>query len=67
MGVISAVGDDIAGPEAGDQGERMGGIMGLAAGEEEADRPAQRVDRDVPLARQSASGTPQSLVFAPPF
>ncbi len=44
-----------------------GVVWALAAGEEEADRAAERIDRDVPLGRQSASGTPQSLVFAAPF
>jgi hypothetical protein len=67
VSVIGLVGDDVPWPQAGNERERMGGVTGLAAGEDEADRPAQRVDRDVPLARQSASGAPQSLVFAPPF
>jgi hypothetical protein len=67
MGVIGPVCDDVPWSQAGDEGERVGGVAGLPAGEDEADRPAQRVDRDVPLAAQSASGAPQSLVFAPPF
>lgn len=67
MGVIGLVGDDVVGPEAVDEGQGMGGVAGLAAGQQEADRPAQRVDGNVPFAAQSASGTPQSLVFAPPF
>jgi len=67
VAVICLVGDEVPGPEALDEGEGVGCVAGLAAGEDEADRPAQRVDRDVPLARQSASGAPQSLVFAPPF
>ncbi len=43
------------------------GEPGLPGGEEEADRPPEAVDRDVPLAGQTSSGTPQSLVPGPPF
>ena len=50
MGVIGLVGDDVVGPEAGDESQRMGGVAGLAAGQQEADRPAQRVDGNVPFA-----------------
>ena len=67
VSIVGLVGDEVSWPEAMDEGEGMGGIAGLAAGQEEADRPAQRVDRDMPLAGQSTSGTPQSLVFAAPF
>jgi hypothetical protein len=67
VAVIGPVGDEMGRPEALDKGESMGGIIGLSAGQEEADRPSERVDRDVPLRAQSASGTPQSLVFTPPF
>jgi hypothetical protein len=67
MGIIGPVGDDVPWPQAGDERDGVGGVTGLAAGEDEADRPPQRVDRDMPFARQSASGAPQSLVFAPPF
>ncbi len=55
------------GAEAFEQRESLSGIVNLTAGKEEAQRPAERVDRDVPLAGQSSSGTPQSLVFDPPF
>ena len=67
MGIIGLVGDEVLWPQAGDEGKRVNGVMGLAAREQEADRPAQRVDRNMPLAAQTSSGTPQSLVFAPPF
>ena len=67
VGVIGPVGDDVAGLQAGDEGEGVGGVMGLAAGEEEAQGPAESVDGDMPFAGQSTSGTPQSLVFDPPF
>lgn len=67
MGVIGLVGDDMVCSKAGDERQGIGRVAGLAAGEEEADRPAEAVDRYVPFARQSSSGTPQSLVFDPPF
>lgn len=67
MSVIGLVGDDMACGEAGDQRQGMAGVAGLAAGEDEAQRPTEAVDRDVPLAGQSSSGTPQSLVLDPPF
>ena len=67
VAVIGFVGDEVAGGEAGDERQGIGGVIGLAAGEDEADRPAEAVDGDMPLAGQSSSGTPQSLVFDPPF
>ena len=67
MRIISLVGDDVGGGEAGDEGEGMGGVAGLTAGENEAQRSSEAVDRNVPLAGQSSSGTPQSLVLDPPF
>lgn len=67
MGVIGLVGDDVPGPHAGDESKGMGGVIGLAAREDEAQGPAKSIDRDMPFAGQSTSGTPQSLVFDPPF
>ena len=67
VSVISLVGNDMSGGEACDQRQRLVGIIGLAAGEDEADGSAKAVDGDVPLAGQSSSGTPQSLVLDPPF
>ena len=67
MSVIGFVGDDTGSGEAGDQGERMSGIAGLPWGQQEADRTAERVDGNMPLAGQPSSGTPQSLVLDPPF
>ena len=65
--LIGLVGDEVAGGEAGDQRQGIGGVIGLAAGEQETDRPTEAVECDVPLAGPSASGTPQSLVLAPPL
>ena len=41
--------------------------MALADGKDEAHRPAERVAGHVDLGGQSTSGTPQSLILAPPF
>lgn len=65
--VIGFVGDEVAGDETRDQRQSVGGVIGLTASEEEADRSTETVDRDVPLAGQASSGTPQSLVLGPPF
>lgn len=65
--VIGSVGDEVAGGETGDQRQGIGGVIGLTSGQEKADRAAEAVDRQMPLAGQSASGTPQSLVLDPPF
>ena len=67
VAVIGLVGDDAGGGEAGDERGSVAGIGGLPASEDEAQRAAVRIDGDVPLAGQSPSGTPQSLVADPPF
>lgn len=67
VGIISLVGDDVVSLEAGEQRDGQPGIAGIAAGQDEPDRAAERIDRDMPLGRQSASGAPQSLVADPPF
>ena len=67
VAVISAIGDEVGGSQAGDQREGIGAVTGLAAGEEEADRPAKGVDGDVPLAGQSSSGTPRAWSLTPLF
>lgn len=67
MAVIGLVGEDVGGIEAGQQRDGRSGIAGIAAGQDEADGAAERIDRDVPLGGQSASGAPQSLVADPPF
>jgi hypothetical protein len=67
MAVIGAVGEDVAGRKAGQKRQCVSGVVRLAAGEEEAQRSSASVNREVPLASQSSSGTPQSLVLDPPF
>ena len=53
--------------EAALDAHRLGGaaFMHLAAGQQEAQRPAERVSEQMDLGRQSTSGTPQSLVRSP--
>src|SRR5215475_6822534 len=41
--------------------------MHLAAGQQKAQRPAERVGEQMDLGRQSTSGTPQSLVVSTPL
>ena len=65
--VIGFVGDEVGGVQAGDQRQGVGGVIGLAAGQEETDRAPEAVDGQMPFAGQSPSGTPQSLVADPPF
>src|SRR5687768_3548169 len=67
VGVIGFVGDHMPGAQAFEQRESLGGVVDLTTGEEEAQRSSERVHGEVPLAGQSSSGTPQSLVFDPPF
>ena len=67
VGIVGFVSDNVSAAETGEQGDRMIGVVGLTSCQQEADRPAEAVDRDVPFAGQSSSGTPQSLVFDPPF
>jgi hypothetical protein len=67
VGVVSLVSDDVACLEPCQQGNAKLGIAGIAASEDEAHRPTERIDCDVPLGGQSSSGAPQSLVARPPF
>lgn len=67
VAVIGSVCDDVMCGEAGKQRDGRAVVAGIAAGQNEAYRSAKSVDRDVPLAGQSASGAPQSLVADPPF
>ena len=65
--VIGLVGEDMGRIEPGEQRDCGSGVAGVAAGQDEADGPAERIDRDMPFGRQSASGAPQSLIARPPF
>jgi hypothetical protein len=67
VSVVGAVGEDVGGRQAVHQRQRLGGVVPLTGSEDEAQRATERVDRDVPLTRQSSSRTPQSLVRTAPF
>jgi hypothetical protein len=49
LSVIAFVGEDEAGFDAIEQGLDLGDVVALAAGEDEADRQAERVGGDVDL------------------
>jgi hypothetical protein len=49
------------------QVSRRGDVMCLTAGQNEAQRPAICIGEGMNFGRQSSSGTPQSLIFGPPF
>lgn len=67
VGVVGFVGQNVTRIETCQQRDSQLGIAGIAAGQNEAYRAAERIDRDVPLGGQSSSGAPQSLVARPPF
>jgi len=63
----SFVGDDAGSGAAGEELGGGGAVMHLAAGQDEAQGAALGVGEGVDLGGQSASGTPQRLIFGPPF
>ena len=67
LSVVGGVGDDVAGAATFEQGGRLGDVAGLSRCEDEAQGAAKAVGEHVDLGGQSASGTPQSLILAPPF
>src|SRR5262245_36043928 len=67
IAVVGLVGNDAPGGDVFEQLRGSGDVMRLAAGENEAQRPALGIGKDMDLGRQSSSRTPQSLVLAPPF
>lgn len=67
VAVISLVDEDMASVETGQQRDRELGIADMAAGQDEAHRSSEGIDRDMPFGGQSSSGAPQSLVAEPPF
>ena len=63
VGVERLVGDQRVGFHGGQQVVRPDQVMCLAAGQEEANRVAQRVDQGVDLGAQSAARVPDRLVL----
>ncbi len=64
VGIEGLVGDQRVGLHRREEMVGAGEIVGLAAGQKEADRIAERIDQSVNLGAQSASGTSNRLVLA---
>lgn len=67
VAVVGGIGDDGFSLAACEQHGRGNDVMNLTRREEEAQRPAEPFGKHMNLGGQSSSGTPQSLVAAPPF
>src|SRR5262249_36660767 len=67
IAVVSLIGNDPGRRLAGEEIGGGGAVVRLAAGQDEAQGTALGVGQGVDLGRQSASGTPHSLIFGPPF
>ena len=67
IGIVSLIGDNAAGSLTIQQIGGGGDIVRLTAGQDEAQWPTFSVRDGVDFAGQSSSGTPQSLIFGPPF
>jgi len=67
ISVVGCVGQHVAGPKPVHQRQGPGCVAGLPGREDHAERPTEGIAGDMDFGCQSASGTPQSLVPAPPF
>jgi len=67
VGVVSGIGQHMAGPKPLHQRQGFGRIAGLSGREDRAERTTESVTGGVDFGCQSSSGTPQSLVPVPPF
>src|SRR5690606_26569227 len=67
VGAIGFIGDDVARACPLEQRRRLGDVVRLSGGQDEADRATLGVDREVNLGAQSTSGTPQRRILGPPF
>lgn len=67
IGVVSLVGNHATRGLAIQQLSRGGTVVGLAASQDEAQRPALSVREGVDFRGQPSSGTPQSLILCTPF
>lgn len=65
--VVAFVADHPERGEAGNQIVSLCDIADLAAGQDEADRPAVAIDGKMDLGAQPSSGAPQSRILSPPF
>jgi len=67
VAVIGLIGDESGAFDPVDHRRRGDDVMKLPAGDHEPQRAAQSVGQHMDLGGQSASGTPQRLIFGPPF
>jgi hypothetical protein len=67
VGVVAAVGDDMAASEAGEQIRRRTQIVRLSGGQHEPHWQAVFIDDGVDLGAQSATRTADGAILAPPF
>jgi len=61
-GVVRRIGDHVLGRLAVEQRLRLGGVVRLARGEDDAHQLAERVDQQVEPAAQAAARTPKRLI-----
>lgn len=67
VAVVGLIGDDAGRLGVVEQRGRHGDIASFAAGKNEAQGASKRIGEHVDFGGQSSSGTPQSLILAPPF
>jgi hypothetical protein len=67
VGVVTLVGEHMAGSEAIDQRCGLADVAGLAGAAEQPNRIAQAVGASVDLGAQAAAGAAQALGMRPPF
>ena len=67
VAVIGFVGEHGIAALAIEQCGRLGDVINLPSRDDEAERTAERIGQHVDFGGQPASGTPQRLIFGPPF
>lgn len=67
IAVVGFVGKHGAAGLAVEQGRRLGDVADLSGRDDEAERTAERIGQHMDFGGQSTSGTPQRLIFGPPF
>src|SRR5579862_3313212 len=67
IAVVGFVGDDAAALDAIEQSRCGDDVMDLASGEDEAQRPSERIGEHVDFASQSSSGAPRAWFWSPLF
>ena len=67
VGVVALVGEHGLRAAIAEQRDGLGAVIGLAAGQHEAERQPQRIGEQVDLGRQTSSTPPQSGLRSPFF